>query len=326
MPRSRERVFATQRITENDIAAGTIRVPADAKAWFPTDAGRVAVVLKGDAVEASWDPRLGPNRQRSGRLGVGRAVLERTATPGEKLPIVRTAKGTIYVGHRGSRLRIAQWVNERPRRLDEELRRASPTLDDFLDGRPLEWLSPLAARGYRELADDLWPALRLPGPSPVKAGFWPKRGPNWDAVARARGPSTRGLVLVEAKSHMNEITSSSSAKDARSVETIDRAFAATKRYLGVSPTAAWTSRHYQVANRLAFLYYLRARRNIPAWLAFVYFTGDAFEVDGVPQPCPTDARGWRPTLEAMKTHLSLPECHALSPFVIEVFLHARPTT
>jgi hypothetical protein len=92
------------------------------------------------------------------------------------------------------------------------------------------------------------------------------------------------VVLVEAKSHTNEVKSSSGAKDARSVSTIDRAFSPAKRYVG-APQTYWTSPYYQAANRLAFLDYLRARRNIPAWLAFVYFIGDAFEVDGVAQPC-----------------------------------------
>jgi hypothetical protein len=237
---------------------------------------------------------------------------------------VRTAKGTTYVGPRGSKLRIAQWVNDRPLLLDRRLRDVSPTLDDFVEERPLEWLSPLHARDYREHADDLWRALRLPGPTPVEDRFWPRRGPNWDAVARADGPMSRGLVLIEAKSHTDEVASSCTAKDSGSLATIERAFAATKRYVDVPPDADWLRGHYQVANRLAFLYYLRARRSIPTWLAFVYFTGDRFEVDGVPQPCPTDKRGWVATLGAMKQHLKLPTCHALSPYVLDVFLEATP--
>ncbi len=59
---------------------------------------------------------------------------------------------------------------------------------------------------------------------------------------------------------------------------------------------------------------------MPTWLAFAYFTGDAFEVEGVAQDCPTDATGWGPTLDRMHVGLGIPMCHPFSHFVVELFL------
>jgi hypothetical protein len=38
---------------------------------FPSAKGLVDVTLRGQALSASWDPRMGPDRERSGVLRVG---------------------------------------------------------------------------------------------------------------------------------------------------------------------------------------------------------------------------------------------------------------
>ena len=82
--------------------------------------------------------------------------------------------------------------------------------------------------------------------------------------------------------------------------------------------------YYQAANRLAFLYYLRARRSVPTWLFFTYFVGDEFEVEGVAQPCPASKEEWRPALDGAfpRAGLGLPDCHPLTHFAKDVFLQA----
>ena len=80
--------------------------------------------------------------------------------------------------------------------------------------------------------------------------------------------------------------------------------------------------YYQAANRFAFLYYLRARRNIPTWLFFVYFVGDEFEVEGVPQQCPAHEDDWKPAIDEMHVLLGMKDCHPFSCFSRDVFLAA----
>lgn len=65
----------TQRVTANDLRAGQIRIPstgaAATKSFFPATKSVVDVVLRGRAASGSWDPRMGPDRERSGILRIG---------------------------------------------------------------------------------------------------------------------------------------------------------------------------------------------------------------------------------------------------------------
>ena len=317
----------TQPVSASDIAAGRIRIPQvdGTKELFPATKSEVRVVLKGRVLGACrYDPRLGPDRERSGVVSVGRAELSGLVREGERLVVIRNRLGTIYLGDRGSKLRIAQWVNDRPEELGRRCVATSLTLRDFMGPVLPDWRSPLFEDGNVELAADLWERLELPQPNPSEDGFWPQRQPNWDAVAALKGPGGQtGVLLVEAKSHTNEPTSRCSATSAQSRSMIVEALDATKAYLGVDQRTDWCAPYYQAANRLAFLYYLRARRNIPAWLFNVYFTNDDFEVDGVPQPCPVDEEGWSPTLETIRGTLGLERCHALTHFSHDLFLPAE---
>jgi hypothetical protein len=317
----------TQRVTAADIEAGRIRIPVSGhtKDLFPSTKAEVQVVLKGKPLgKRRYDPRTGPDRERSGVLSVARGTLLQLVRPGERLAVVRNRLGVIYIGDRGSKLRIAQWVNERPDELGRACVATSLTLHDFIGDALPVWRSPLLEDDNLEFAGDLWTRLELPAPSPVEDSFWPERQPNWDAVATLEGPSgQRGVLLIEAKSHTNELNSTCSATSTASRSTILRALSATQSYLGVDGDVDWTTPYYQAANRLAFLYYLRARRNIPTWLFNVYFTGDDFEVDGVPQSCPADADDWTPALDKMHSTLQLPHCHALTHFAHDVFLPAE---
>jgi hypothetical protein len=316
----------TQRVTAADIAAGRIRIPitTETKEFFPQEKAQVTVALKGIRLsDCLYDPRLGPDRERSGVLRVPRELLESEVGENEVLPVHRGRNGVIYVGDRGSKLRIAQWIDRRPTSLSQALLERSTTIADFGGVDSIDWVAPTRANDFIELKADFWKKLDLPDPTPHEDGFWPANQPNWDAIATVEGPyGLRGVVLVEAKSHIAELASSAGASEG-SLRVIRASLAATQRYIGTDESVDWTVGHYQAANRLAFLYYLRARRNIPAWLFFVYFTGDEFEVNDVPQACPPDEAGWRPTVDRMHADLGLLKCHPLSSFVTDVFLPAK---
>jgi hypothetical protein len=149
------------------------------------------------------------------------------------------------------------------------------------------------------------------------------RGDQWDGVAAVRGPKHEpGVLLVEAKSHPAEVLSTASAKHHESKAMIMRALAETKRYLGVDERQDWTSPYYQMANRLAFLYFLRERQKIPAWLVFLYFVGDQFWSRNRLIVGPTTPDEWEPHISAAYDGLRLKRANPLSPFVLHTFLPA----
>jgi HEPN domain-containing protein len=79
----------TQRVTAKDIAAGIVRVSRAGKRLFPAERGRVSLVLRGVELEdVRWDPRFGPDQERSGVIGIGREAAAEL-TEGEVLRITR---------------------------------------------------------------------------------------------------------------------------------------------------------------------------------------------------------------------------------------------
>ena len=79
--------MTSQRITAKDIESGQIRFPAPAKRVFPRVAGDIEVELRGIPVRGRWNPRIGPDRERSGVLRVGRQVLQAHVRADEVLTI-----------------------------------------------------------------------------------------------------------------------------------------------------------------------------------------------------------------------------------------------
>jgi hypothetical protein len=133
-----------------------------------------------------------------------------------------------------------------------------------------------------------------------------------------------GIVLVEAKSHESELRSPSSKASGESSRIIDAALSETKLALGVPDDAPWAQSYYQVANRLAFLYWLRQRAKRQAWLVNVYFLGDCFTSGAAEIAGPADRAGWAETIAHAKRTLQIPPVHALSPWAIDLFLPAEP--
>lgn len=157
--------------------------------------------------------------------------------------------------------------------LDDELRAALPVLA----GRELEWRSPVAGERYEEPRDErFWTAIDQPTLGRAASGWWPRRGPSWDAVALARdGSEPATAVLVEAKANVPEFTAGALAATAvASITMIRAALESARVALNASgPLGAWTGAHYQLANRLAWTYWLR-EQGIQAVFAYVLFHDD----------------------------------------------------
>jgi hypothetical protein len=77
----------SQRVTSTDIRAGRIRFPRAAKRYFPQERSDVEVVVRGVRLQARYDPRTGPDKERSAVLLVGRESLENLIRPDEVLSL-----------------------------------------------------------------------------------------------------------------------------------------------------------------------------------------------------------------------------------------------
>lgn len=212
---------------------------------------------------------------------------------------------------RGSLRWIRVVVNEWNSLLDEKVFTACR----LMGNAPIEWVSPLEDDGFAEYRDDDF--LRRLGVSPARRAldtFWPKFGPQWDALARR---STGEVLLVEAKANIPEVVSPATTASPDSRKLIESSLAETKTFLRVDRTIQWSGRLYQYANRLAHLYFLRELNRIPAYLVFVYFIGDK-DVGG-----PETEAEWKAALTVAKKVLGINERNPLGRYVSEVFIDVR---
>jgi len=88
----------SQRVTKVDLANGRIRLPHEAKVLFPADKSYVSIVLRGQPMNVRYDPRMGPDQERSAVLGIGRGVLPTLVTEDEVLQLRALADGTVELG------------------------------------------------------------------------------------------------------------------------------------------------------------------------------------------------------------------------------------
>lgn len=207
-------------------------------------------------------------------------------------------------GIKGSQKWIQRAVNERWSTLERPLL-------DRIGSANVEWLSPLAADEYAEYRDgSLLKHLGRPDLIPALAEFWPTGGPRWDAL----GKTDHGdVILVEAKAHIAEMFSSPTGASGDSRKRIEKALDEVAQILHAKPRRApWTEFFYQIANRLAFLHFLRSH-NVPAWLVFVNFLGDR-EMGG-----PTTPEEWAAAYQVALHVMGLEKDHAFAPRVIHVY-------
>ncbi|MBF9034027.1 hypothetical protein HKCCE2091_07230 [Rhodobacterales bacterium HKCCE2091] len=178
-----------------------------------------------------------------------------------------------------------------------------------LDGFPVvEWLSPLEDDDYAEYRDGSF--LELVGAGQLRAAladFWPRRGPQWDALGRAGDR----VVLVEAKAHLSEFLSPPTQASPSSREMIEKSFDLVRADLGVRTETRWTEILFQYANRIAHLWFLRAN-GVPAELVFVSFLNDA-DMKG-----PERAETWNAAFAVADHALGLPAGHRLAKHIHHV--------
>lgn len=98
--------------------------------------------------------------------------------------------------------------------------------------------------------------------------YWPTSGNahNWDGIFKL----DKTYVLVEAKAHIGEIEQTCGAKSPESIEQINKALEETKIRFGVNTDSDWSKKYYQLANRLAFIHFLKTH-GIDARLLYIYF-------------------------------------------------------
>jgi hypothetical protein len=173
---------------------------------------------------------------------------------------------------KGSRYCLQQFVEKGGDLLGREILSASPKLCS-LGARDVRWVSPLASENYLEYRDDFLRPLGLQSCEPQLRSFWPAKGPQWDGIATVDLTVGRAILLIEAKAHPAETRSSCSAKDPRSIAAIRRALEEVRTYMGAE-ACDWTRGAYQLANRLAYLYFLDVKCQIPTFLVLLNFVND----------------------------------------------------
>ena len=212
---------------------------------------------------------------------------------------------------RGSLRWIRQALNSHAERLDSEIISACR----MQPGIEIEWVSPLELDEYAEYRDaSFLDRLRINLEKVPLEEFWPRFGPQWDALGRTEDGQ---VFLVEAKANIPEVVSPGTGASSISKAQIEKSLSETKKFLGVDPEISWSGKLYQYANRLAHLYLLRELNKIPAWMVFVYFTGD----DDVSGPRTVDE--WKAALTVAKSVLGLNKRNRLSKYVVEVFIDVK---
>jgi len=209
-------------------------------------------------------------------------------------------------GTKGSQKWIQKLINEKHQLLDSQIKEKLKIPDE----EKIKWLSPLKSDEYAEYRDQAF--LELLGARletlPLES-FWPKRGPQWDALGKS---SSEKLVLVEAKSHIPELFSTLRAKRKSSENKILESLAETKMALGSKTDFDWSKGFYQYANRLAILHLLKMNK-LSAFFVNVYFVNDV-EMNG-----PSTADEWKGAIRLLHRCLGLRE-HLLKKFAADIFV------
>jgi hypothetical protein len=221
--------------------------------------------------------------------------------------------GNLGCGY-GSECHLLRFMGRHRQELDRRVLSA-------VGGRAIHWLD----FGFEP--KKTWPDAEIKGldflrPSDPVLIAWKKWWPqgrgihNWDAVGQVRLGDAQEWLLVEAKANVEELESECGAANPTNRSKIGRAFAETKKALGVPEDRDWLHRYYQLCNRVAVLHFLN-QHGIPAHLLHLYFLGDK----GDPRrTCPVDEEGWHHALRAQEEHVGLPLGHALEARMHQLFL------
>jgi hypothetical protein len=174
----------------------------------------------------------------------------------------------------------------------------------------IEWLPPLEPDGFAEYRDAAFlERLGLAQHAEALAGFWPARGPQWDALGRS---DAGDILLVEAKAHIGELCSPGSKAGEDSLKRIKASLQSTIDALGARPLVPWDVAFYQLGNRIAHLHFLR-EQGVQARLVLVNFVGDE-DMGG-----PSGEDVWRGAYEVVWHIMGLRSRDPMSKHILEVF-------
>ena len=172
--------------------------------------------------------------------------------------------------------------------MNEEIISHSPSLLAFIPREQIiDWKSPLVHEEYREYQDDFLKfyyndAISLQESNQLLREFWPKNGPVWDGIGIVEGAEQKGLILVEAKAHIRETSSKIRATSELSISQITETITVTQKQFGSTTyntsITPWLNEYYQL-DRLAYLYLLNQKLQIPTWLIQVHFIGDSTHIN-----------------------------------------------
>ncbi|PNH86088.1 hypothetical protein CXZ05_03015 [Arthrobacter sp. AFG20] len=82
-------IVPSQALTPKDRNRAYLRIPAASKYAFPSEPGAVTVIVRGATQTATWHPGNG----KSGRLGLGIALMSELVVPGQPVHIEATGDG-----------------------------------------------------------------------------------------------------------------------------------------------------------------------------------------------------------------------------------------
>jgi hypothetical protein len=84
-------------VTARDVSAGQVRFPRAAKTLFPCQRVQVDAVLRGREMRGRCDPRVGPDRERSGVLAFGRGKLDGVVSADDVLSVRVRSDGRVVL-------------------------------------------------------------------------------------------------------------------------------------------------------------------------------------------------------------------------------------
>lgn len=90
---------STQVVTQADLDGGQIRIPARSKHHFPPHRADLRIVIEDVELTAAWDPRMGPDRERSGILRIGKKNLQGLVFLGAPLRIAKADDYLVLGAH-----------------------------------------------------------------------------------------------------------------------------------------------------------------------------------------------------------------------------------
>jgi len=142
-------------------------------------------------------------------------------------------------GSKGSLKWIQLLINQPADLLSDKICEQAPDLYE----EAITWFSPLKSDQFAEYRDrSFLVCLGFQALSAELADFWPRRGPQWDAL----GITSQGYpLLVEAKANIPELISHCGAKDPNSLRLITKRLKETQKWLGCRSIKDWTRYFYQ---------------------------------------------------------------------------------